>query len=265
MNSQQNQNNSSSIIIDLETLQKEYSNLLKSYQAAVAEYITYLNQPSSESSLVAIKGVAYNGTGSAGSSDASTLQQCTASCYASKSCTGATFVSNKCLIRIGDSPIIPSSDNSYAIIPKAKQLLQNMESINEQLINVNNQLLEKTKSADPVYYKTDHETSLKNNELLKSYEKLLEERKIIEKTLNDYENLEQSENENNIKLTQNYYSYILLVIFSLIIIVVLYLFSGSKNNSQQNIQYGGDVNRNGYFIIFGLLIVIVLVKIFYKY
>jgi len=265
MNSQQNNNNSSSIIIDLETLQKEYSNLLKSYQAAVAEYISYLNQPSSESSLVAIKGMAYNGTGSAGSSDASTLQQCKASCYASKSCTGATFVSNRCLIRIGDSPIIPSSDNSYAIIPKAKQLLQNMDSINEQLINVNNQLLEKTKSADSVYYKTDHETSLKNNELLKSYEKLVEERKIIEKTLNDYENLEESENENNIKLTQNYYSYILLVIFSLIIIVALYLFSSSKNNSQQNIQYGGDLNRNGYFIIFGLLIVLVLAKIFYKY
>ena len=132
-------------------------------------------------------------------------------------------------------------------------------------INVNNKLSEKTKSADPVYYKTDHETSLKNNEFLKSYEELLEERKIIENTLKDYENLENTENENNIKLTQNYYSYILLVIFSLIIIVVLYLFSGSKNNSQQNIQYGGDLNKNGYYIIFGLLIVIVFIKIFYKY
>lgn len=267
MNSQQNQNNNSSIIIDLETLQKEYSNLLKSYQAAVSEYVNYLNQSSNNPSLVAIKGVAYNGTGSAGSSDASTLQQCTASCYASKTCTGATFVSNKCLIRIGDSPIIPSSDNSYAIVPKAKQLLLNMESINEQLISINNQLSEKIKSAGPVYYKKDHETSLKNKELLKSYEKLLEERKIIEKTLYDYENLENTENENNIKLTRNYYSYILLFILSLIIIVILYLFSTSNNNLQQNIQMGGDLNKNSHFIILGLIVIIIIIslKIFYKY
>lgn len=266
MNSQKNQNESnSSTIMDLENLQKKYSNLLKSYQVAVSEYINYLNQSPNQPSLVSMKGVAYNGTGSAGSSDASTLQECTASCYASKTCTGATFVSNKCLIRIGDSPIIPSSNNSYAIIPKAKQLLQNMESINEQLVNVNKELLDKIHSSKPVYYKKDQESSFKNKELIKSYEKLVQERKIIEKTLNEYQDLENSENENNIKVTQNYYSYILMVIFSLLIIVIFYLFSGSKNNLQQNIQYGGDINKNGYFIIFGLVLFVVLIKFFYKY
>ena len=47
MNSGENQNNqsdSTSMIIGLENLRTEYSNLLISYKAAVAEYVAYLNQ-----------------------------------------------------------------------------------------------------------------------------------------------------------------------------------------------------------------------------
>lgn len=265
MDSQEKENtNNSSTIMDLENLQKEYSNLLKSYQAAVAEYINYLNQPSKKSDLISIKGQAYTGTGSAGTSNASTLQQCIASCSASKTCSGATFVSNKCLIRTGDSTILPSSNDSYAIVPKEKQLLLNMESINEQLLEVNEQLLVKIKSSQPIYYESAKESNIKNKALLKSYNKLLEERKAIEEVLKDYKNLESNETQHNLKLTQNYYYYILMIIFSLLFIVLLY-YSGSKNtNYRQNIQYGGDLNSNSYFIVFGLIIFILIIKFFYK-
>jgi hypothetical protein len=278
MNSQENENSSSSIIMDLENLQKEYSNLLISYKASVAEYVAYLNEQSqlscSDSSnnksncipeLVSIQGQAYNGTGSAGQSNATTLQDCMASCASSQTCTGATFVSNKCLIRTGDSPLVPSSNDSYAIIPKGKQLLLNMENINQQLISVNQQLITKIKSSEPVYYEIDKETNIKNNDLIQSYEELIGERENIIELLNEYETLENTENQNQIKVTQNYYSYIFLIIFAVIIIILLYvIFGSSSNNTMQNIQTGGDLSKNTYYIVFGLILVIIFINYFTK-
>ena len=54
-----------------------------------------------------LQGMAFNGSGTAGQSDATTLQECEASCANLSNCTGATFVSEKCLVRTGDSPIVP--------------------------------------------------------------------------------------------------------------------------------------------------------------
>jgi len=256
--------NNNSIIMDLENLQKQYSNLLISYKASVSEYINYLNNSASNPSFVTIQGYAYNGTGSAGQSNATGLQECIASCSTSNICTGATFVSNRCLIRTGDSPIVSSTNDSYAIVPKEKQLLLNMENINNQLLNINTQLLDKIETSKPIYYKTDEETSVKNQELIKSYENLLEERKTIEKMLDDYETLSSTQNENDIKLTQNYYGYILLVILSITAFILLYVIFGSKNNIQQNIQTGGDLNKNNYLVIFGLIILIVVINFFFR-
>jgi PAN domain len=257
-------NDSTSTIIDLENLQKQYSNLLISYKAAVTEYLYHINHNLTDPSFVQIKGYMYNGTGSAGVSSATTLQDCIASCSKSKSCTGATFVSNKCSIRTGNSPLFPSSNNSIAIIPKSQQLLMNMESINEQLLIVNKKLNEKIKQTEPVYDKADKETYIKNNELIKSYEKLLEERKYIDNLLEQYKTLDNSQNETDIKINQNYYMYIVLLIFVVIIISFLYVFFYTKNSIQQNIQSGGDLNKNSYIILLAIIFTIFLVNYFYK-
>ena len=88
MNSNENQN-SKSITIDLENLRQKYSNLLIKYKAAVTDYVNYLNvqsqqqcsDPSANNTncknnekLVSIQGKAFNGTGSAGQSTATTLE-----------------------------------------------------------------------------------------------------------------------------------------------------------------------------------------------
>jgi hypothetical protein len=106
--------------MDLEILQQEHANLLIQYKQAVAEYVAYANSGSTPE-LVSVPGRAFVGTGSAGQSTATTLQQCQASCSANASCTGATFVSSQCQLRTGDSPLVPSSSDSYAIVPKGKQ------------------------------------------------------------------------------------------------------------------------------------------------
>jgi NADH:ubiquinone oxidoreductase subunit 3 (subunit A) len=82
--------------------------------------------------------------------------------------------------------------------------------------------------------------------------------------LDDYETLSSAQNENDIKLTQNYYTYILLVILSITVVILLYVIFGSKNTVQQNIQTGGDLNKNSYFVILVLIIFIVAINFFFR-
>ena len=236
----------SQITMDLENLRKQYSNILLKYQGAVAEYTTHLNDPSNNNEFVTINGQAFNGTGSAGESTAKTLQKCIASCSNSKTCTGANFISNKCMIRTGDSPLVTSSTNSYAIIPKGKQLLLNMEDLNKQLLSVNKEITEKIKVSEPVYDKTNQETYLKNKELIDNYEKLLEE------------------NENQIIISKNYYTYILLTILAVGMVIFFYKILASRNTTTSSvIQYGGELGTSAYYIVFGIIITIIIIYKFY--
>ena len=265
MNSSNNLTKSNSITIDLENLQQQYSNLLIKYQSAVAEYITFLNNDdkNKKTKFAKIKGMAYVGTGSAGSSDATTIQECIASCSHNSKCTGATFVSNQCQIRTGNSQIISSNNDSYAIVPKEKQLLLNMENINDQLININKQITSEIQKGEPIFNKSQKKSRNKTKELIKNYVKLLEERDNIKNVLTQYEMLNDNEIENNIKINQSYYSYILLLILAVAICFLLFKMStGGSQSVTSNIQYGGDLNSNVYIIVFIIIIIMIGVKFF---
>lgn len=256
-----NNENNTSITMNLANLQKKYSNLLSQYESAVYEYNAYLKSQK-PSQLVSIKGQAFNGTGSAGESKATTLNECIASCSNSKTCTGATFISNKCVIRTGDSPIIPSSENSYAIIPKSKQLLLNINDLNEQLLDVNKKILNQIKKDKQIFHQKDREMDNKNDELISVYEKLLDERIKIDNLIDEYETLENTDNENQILINKNYYTYILLFILAILIIVFLYKMVGTNvNPSVPNVQYGGKLGINAYCII--LILVLLVISILY--
>ncbi len=214
--------NSQTIVMDLENLQQHYGNLLIKYKQAVADYIDNLkNQQSLEVSFVSIQGMAYTGTGSAGESDATTLQDCEASCSENSSCKGATFISDKCNIRTGDSTIVPINNDSYAIIPKSKYLLMKMEDLNKQLLDVNNEIKHKIRIGDPAYDEVKRQINEKSTQLIENYKELEKERENIRQLLEQYETLETTENANEVKITQNYYIYILLFILAIAIVFLL--------------------------------------------
>lgn len=217
-------------------------------------------------SLVSIKGHAFNGTGIAGQSDASTLQECEAACANLSSCSGATFISNKCLLRTGDSPIVSANEESFAIIPKAKQLLLNMEDINQQLIETNREITNKISVIKPIYNKNVNESSNKTQELISNYKDLIGERENILDLLRQYETLDSIDDQNQIKINRNYYSYILLSILVIAIIFLLYKFSfPAKQISTPIVQYGGELGINAYYIIFFLILLTIGIYYFFKY
>jgi hypothetical protein len=259
--------NNTSIIMDLEKLQQNYSNLLIKYKQSVTDYMNYLNTENNNEPVqfTTIQGMAYTGTGSAGQSTAKTLQECEAACSASSKCTGATFVSGKCNIRIGESNITPSKNNSYAIIPKGKQMLLNMNDLNKQLLSINKQITGKIKIGQPIYNVSESENTKKTQELIKNYKELEHERENIIKLLEEYETLDTTENENEIKINQNYYTYTLLSILAIAVVFLLIKlsFSGTSSNTPV-IQYGGELNSKAYYVIFIIFVLVIGINFYIK-
>ena len=198
--------------------------------------------------------------------ESETMQDCIALCTNSPKCTGANFVSNKCSLRTGDSSLVTSSPDSYAIIPKEKLLLLNMEDINKQMIDINAKIENIIKTTTHVYEKTNKESELKNKELIANYEKLLDERRSIVEKLNEYEYLDNTENEKQIITTKNYYTYILLTILAVVVIILFYkILEPITSQVTPIIRPGGELGISAYFIVFILIIFIIILRFAINY
>ena len=264
MNSNKNQTNnmnkSDSLSLDLENLQKRYSNLLIEYKQSVTDYINYLNQNNKTKTkkLILMKGQAYLGTETLRQIDNTSVNNCQALCANDSKCSGATFKSNTCVLITGDSSTISSTNDSYAIIPEGKKLLMNMESLNQELINVNEKISNKLNGLQPMFNENDVERKNNTRELIQNYKELIEERENILKLLDDYKTLDNTQQEYEVKITQNYYLYI--VYFILAIIIVYFLYKLSYPSPSSNIQYGGELGVNTYYIIFFIILLLMFVR-----
>lgn len=236
--------NDYSAIMDLEKLQKQYSVLLLQYKQSVIEYTNHIqsnnnnnnnnNSNDDSKTMVSIPNAAYLGKGSAGETDVTTLQDCEAVCSSTKNCSGATFISGKCNIRTGDSTILPSDGESYAIVPKSKQLLMRMEGLNKQLLELNTKISQTIKHSQPIYTDLKKEQYIQNIELMKRYKQLEKERENILKLLDDYSTLSTTENANQIRSNQQYYIYLLLVVLAIAIAGLLIYLTNSNPNPKSN-------------------------------
>jgi hypothetical protein len=86
----------------------------------------------------------------------------------------------------------------------------------------------------------------------------------MEKMVNEYQDLDQEQNEGNIRINSNYYSFLLLfglVIFIVIILTKFTIFSGSSSFGANNyFQSGGQLGEiNVYYIIFAIILLAIFI------
>jgi len=240
-------NATSSLILDLENLSIQYSNLLTQYEQAVSDYNSLLLQKSKGTALpmMSIKGQTFWGTAAISSSRVPTIAGCKALCASNTVCSGATYDTNKniCSLRTGDGSLIKSSNNNYALISQEKYLMMNIKSINSQLINVNTQILNKINQGKPIFETEYKLRSEKAQALIDNYLNLLQQKEKIYETIAKQNTLDQTQMEGNIKINQNYYSFLLLLVLSIVFIVILYFLSKSKNNVTSSLT--GFLNPSG--------------------
>jgi hypothetical protein len=265
---------SDSNVLDLESLTTEYSNLLISYKQAVTDYVNYLKQESNQidpsnstnttqKTFVTISGSTYWGSSSVGENNSTTVQQCQASCANTPGCTGATFNNSNsssgttCWLRGGDGNLSTGTANDTAIVQTGKQLLSMIENINSQLKSTNKKIQDKIALMKPEYNEQLINSKEKTEELITQFNMLSEDRDNLKKLLEEYETLDQQEESGNMRINQNYYSFLLLIgVVIIIIIIIISLSSSPSQNKNVNIQTGGGLKSSTYYFALFLLLVI---------
>jgi hypothetical protein len=222
--------------------------------------------------MTTMQGKAFWGSGSVSVSTGGTVEQCQALCASTSNCSGATYNPTAhgqpmCWLRTGEGQVVPALDTDVAIIPEAQKYLLTIESINNKLISTNQQIQNVINTSQPVYNSMQTEGREQNRELIKNYMQLVSEREKIAEMLKSYEDLDKSQQQGEIRITQKRYSYILLVIIAIGVIILLYKFSGiftsESGSSQQTYnQTGGEIPQSTYYV---LLIIIILIILFNYY
>jgi hypothetical protein len=294
MNLESNENNeineSNSKALNLESLNTEYKNLLIEYKLAVSNYVNYLKQevkqPCAEYTedskcispdyninkpdMTSINGAAFWGTSGLSQNNSQTLEECKASCANTPGCSGATYNltngQSKCMLRKGDANIVSGTPNDVAIVPKAQSLLKIVQSVNNRLTQVNEKIQKISQTIETQFNSEAQQRSNSNTNLIDQYKSLVGERFKIQRMLNEYQTLDEQQVQGNIHISQNYYSFILLMLLAILVIFLLYKFSiPSPQSSTTFVQNEGDLGTNAYYIVFGLFLLVLLFTIYNKY
>ena len=215
--------------------------------------------------MVSIKGLAYWGAKGLSENITETLEECKASCAETNGCSGATFNPDNqiCFLRTGDGQIVAGTANDYAIVPKGEQLLKIIKNINAKLVQVNEKIQTINNSAQEKYNSQLTNRSTPNDDLNNQYKELIKERIKITKMLDEYQSLDEQQIEGSLHISQNYYSFILLFLLIILFVFILYKFSGEVKTT--NIQTGGKLSNNVYYIVIGILLLIFTIYLFNKY
>ena len=206
--------------------------------------------------LTEIKGATFWGTGKLNEGQATSIEQCKAMCSADSSCTGATYNPDKayCWTRTGEGPINTSIPNDYAIIPENLKYLKVIQGLSEQLTNINQKILKTINKGEPLYSDQELQRRQQTVILNQNYKKLMIEREKVEKTIKKYQDLNKSQNQGEIFISQNYSKFIVLIII-ILIIVFLFVKILPSMASTQTIQTGGSLKNNTYFFIFIIILI----------
>ena len=196
--------------LHLENLKSMYNNYLTQYKQFFTDYIT--NLQSNNHKFIQIKGKIFDSAEPILSTQTTqTVDECIALCSNNEKCSGANYISNSCMLKSGNGTLIDSSNqDNYAIISENFGLLLKVQEINEKLTTINLKIQKEIKKLKPKLLEEQTEVKKQNEDLTKTYDKLLEERKTIDKNIREFKNLERIEIESQLKTNQIYYIYLLL-------------------------------------------------------
>jgi Mg2+ and Co2+ transporter CorA len=218
-------------IIKIETLEKEYMVILKQYEEYYNNYISNLktdkdetqsNEKQSNTEFVHLEGRTYWGEYGLQETSMKTAKECESMCASDLKCTGATFNPSKryCWTRGGDGNITQGGDTDIAIIPKIKQSLIVLKRLNEKLIDINNKINTELEKIYPIAQEDIQLKNKKQEELKKYYGYLVNEKIELEKTLGEYETIEQQYENNFLSVVSQNTSLRLWTLISLIVFFI---------------------------------------------
>jgi hypothetical protein len=214
-------------LIKLEVLKKEYENILQQYQEAINNYILNIstdNYLDTSNQYVFLKGRTWWGTSGISQMDASSQEICKSMCASDLKCSGATFneVKKYCWTRTGEGKIAAGYVSDYAIISKQKESSINLKMLNNRLIQLNQEILTTIKLLNPNEEILTKEMNTTYILLIGEYTKLLEQKDIIDKQIQEYLTIEETlDNQELYVIQQNTIMRFWMIIACLILLFTL--------------------------------------------
>jgi len=211
-----------SSILQLQTLETEFSNVMTQYELAYMNYINSLGSgKDSSKKFVTLPKRAFYGSGSVNNVNVQTSEQCVSACSADTTCTGATFNSqaHSCMLRNGAGPVISADDNTSAIVLELAQNANILQLLNQKLISLHEQMSTLLSSLSPEIQQQIQEKNMNKQNLETQYQMLMDERNKIRSLVQEYEDLSQSYNDTYAQTQQENSQYIFYVIVTILLVI----------------------------------------------
>jgi hypothetical protein len=194
--------NSSSDLMNIKTLEKEYSSVLKQYEEAYKNCNAKLNSMDSADSKIEFTAFPNNsfwGTDKLKEGSVSSQKQCEDMCSSDPKCSGATYNPDKgyCWARVGDGTLSVSVNGTsdIALLPNIKACMVTLKSLNKRLLEINQQITTAIANSSPQMGTQEAENQQKGDQLHKYYAQLLAERLQMDKMMETNDTI-NSEYEN---------------------------------------------------------------------
>lgn len=221
-------------ILYLESLTKKYDTLLIQYNQSITDYASYTNQNQNnvptQKDLVVVDNAVIISSGQINSSSANTLEECRALCSSQSNCRSATFNSGdfsvpQCWLNTDAGTLTSAPEsNNYAILSKKRELLMVIKTLNTQLMDVNNEILEVMegiKDNKKLYNKITFQRFDLFNKLNDNLKDLKLQRIKVLDEIDQYESLDQQQNYTTLSTNKSYYTFIILFLVVCIIVFIL--------------------------------------------
>jgi hypothetical protein len=212
------------VLIKVETLQKEYEVTLQQYQESGKNYISALETETENTDFVSLKGRSWWGTKGLKEGTVKTEDDCKNMCASQDNCSGATFnpVKHYCWTRSGDTSISVGRKDDYALLPKQKAALVEMKSLNEKLLSINEQIQSELTNIKPEIEEQLNEKNEKQQQLNDSYNRLMEQKIEMERQLQEYNTIDQEAGNQGIFTSQTNVSLRFWVLITCLVLLVTF-------------------------------------------
>lgn len=227
-------------LMNIKTLEKEYSSVLKQYEEAYKNCNAKLNSMNSSDTQIQFTAFPNNsfwGTNKLTEGSVASQSECETMCSSQGSaCSGATYnpKKNYCWARSGNGTLAVSVNGSAdtALLPNIRACMITLKSLNDRMLSINRQLTTAISNSAPQVEQQQAENNKKSDELHRYYAQLLAERLQMDKMI-DANNTINSEYQNQSLLVNQANGSLRLwtVIACVLVIIVLNQMRGKQTSA----------------------------------
>jgi hypothetical protein len=211
---------SSSDLMKLESLDREFILSLEQYQQLTN---TYFSLNTEQSQLTSIQGSNVTGGTLMSFESLPSVNCCQSLCSSISNCAGANYdaQTEMCVITSGNVELYNTNNNStYAIVSTKMQLLSQLQNLNQQLYNILNSSAILVKQVNPNSEAQTQQLRIESDKLRFKYDLFLQNKLELDNLIRENADLDNEYNTSSIMVKQSNLSYFFWSVGAIVIIII---------------------------------------------